>query len=271
MVLEKPIIDARELMRALDPVHGRAKREYDLLRQAELLSLGIAANGRANRTPLAGRTLYCSLNRDAISAVRRGHTETARDIRAHAQRIERDTLGPWLEAALDSWLDVSADAMDDPVDEDRPNDWVDRLVYAGQPDYEGDVAEPVWDAARDVAEVRARYDGEDTNVRLTIGRVWRIEEVFSEVRAATSLGTDSFAFFTDEVLSAGLRLGDPVVVRHEELGPGVFLTTLERAIERSRRVSRVTGQTFPRHLDDLLDSTELSRRKRSTRTLRRLA
>ena len=69
----------------------------------------------------------------------------------------------------------------------------------------------------------------------------------------------------------GLRLGDPAVIRHEELSPGILLTTLERGLERNGRLSRVTGQALPRHLDDLLDSSQLTDRSRSVRPLRRMA
>jgi hypothetical protein len=271
MVLEKPLIDKRELLRALDPIHGRGAGEYGRLRQAQLLSTGVRAE-IPQFTGSSGLTLYCSLNRDAISAVRRGHTEKARDIREHAERIEQDTIAPWLEGLSESWPLSEArelDIADD--DDDARADWINRVLFNGPATGDAEVAEPVWSAAREVAEVRSRYEEEDANVRLTIGRVWTIDEVFSEVRPEAPAIDESFPFFVDEIFTAGLRLGDPVVIRHEELARGVFLTTLERALERVTRVNRVSGQALPPHLDALLDASRLQPRRRATRPLRRLA
>jgi hypothetical protein len=217
-------------------------------------------------------TLYCSLNRDAISAIRRGRTDTARKIRAHAQRIEKETLGPWLETAYDSWA-----AFDEPQIElhegsGAHTNWIDRMLFASPAANETEVAASVWNAAREVAEIRARYKDDDFTVRLTIGRVWRIDDALSEVRPEPPSLDDSVVFGSDEVLSAGLRLGDPVVIRHEDLSPGVFLTTIERGLDSSTRTSRVTGQPLPRHLEELLDSSILpSRQQIVRRSLRRVA
>lgn len=269
MVFEKPLIDMRELRRALDPIHGRGDQEFDRLQQAQLLSTGISTGDQRQDQQL---TLYCSLNRDTISAIRRGRIDVARDIRQHAERIERETLGPWLGMAAGSWA-----ASDEPVlelEEDpvTATTWIDRMLFASGRPGETEVAEPVWNAAREVTEIRARYQEEDFNVRLTLGRVWRIDDALSEIRPELASLEESFVFQADEVLTAGLRLGDPVVIRHEELGPGIFLTTLERGLDRSARTSRVSGQPLPRHLEELLDSAALPSRNRVVRRpLRRVA
>src|ERR1700682_2296598 len=98
MVYEKPIIDKRELLRALDPVHGHGSREYDRLRRAELLSTGLKFSRVGAGGAVPAVELFCSLNRDVISALRGDRGDTARKLRAHAQRIEHDTIGPWLDA-----------------------------------------------------------------------------------------------------------------------------------------------------------------------------
>jgi hypothetical protein len=271
MVYEKPIIDKRELLRALDPVHGRGHREYDRLRRAELLSTGVRY-GRAHTSASEPSVeLFCSLNRDAISALRGGHTETAREIRAHAQRIEHDTIGPWLEAVDELNLTFTDLQPEVAATEESRGHWVDRVLFSADMGDETEIAEPIWNAAREVAEIRSRYEMEHATARLTIGRVWKIDETLSEVRSTTPSAEDSFAFFTDEIFAAGLCLGDPVVVRHEDLAPGVFLTTIERGVERERRVSRVSGQPLPPHLEKLLDSTSLSTREHLVRPLRRVA
>jgi hypothetical protein len=150
--------------------------------------------------------------------------------------------------------------------------WVDLMLFAAPTAGEVEVAEPVWSAAREVAEVRARFTEEDVNVRLSVGRVWRIDDALSEVRPEVPSVDESFVFRADEVLNAGLRLGDPVVIRHEDLGPGVFLTTIERGLDRSARTSRVSGQPLPRHLEDLLDASALQTRNQVVRrSLRRVA
>ncbi|MGA8363145.1 MAG: hypothetical protein WB709_01345 [Solirubrobacteraceae bacterium] len=271
MVFEKPIIDKRELLRALDPVHGRGGVEYDRLRRARLLSMGVTDEGADSGSAKPAIELFCSLNRDAISAVRRGHTQTARDIREHAQRIERSTIGPWLKATNALQPTPEEARLELSPEDDGRQSWIDRVFFAVDSDDDSEVAEPIWNAAQEVAEVRAHYEEEDATARLTVGRVWKIDEIFSELRALTPSVDNSFAFFSDEVFAAGLRLGDPVVIRHEELAPGIFLTTLERGVERDRRVSRISGQPLPRHLDELLDSSELAPRKRLVRPLRQIA
>jgi hypothetical protein len=271
MVFEKPIIDKRELLRALDPVHGRGDGEYERLRRARLLSRGLGDEGAESEVSKSAVKLFCSLNRDAIGAVRRGHTKTARAIRDHAQRIEHDTIAPWLQALNESQPTREETELGVPLEDDARRSWVDRVIFAAGPGGEGEVAEPIWSAAHEVAEVRAHYQDENATARLTAARVWKIGETFSEVRAQTPSPEESFAFFTDEVFTAGLRLGDPVVIRHEELGPGVFLTTLERGVERDLRVSKVSGQPLPRHLEELLDASQLASRRRLVEPLRRVA
>jgi hypothetical protein len=134
-----------------------------------------------------------------------------------------------------------------------------------------DVASPIWNAAREVAEVRAQFEDEHAAARLTIGRVWRIDERLTEVRPMTRSVEDSFVFFTEEILAADLRLGDPVAIRHEELAAGVILTTIERGVESTRRLSTLTGQSLPRHLEELLDATRLGSSNNRVRPLRRVA
>jgi hypothetical protein len=271
MVFEKPVIDKRELMRALDPIHGRGEREYERLRKADLLSVGVTANQNQASSARHGLTLFCSLNRDAVSAVRRGHPETASEIRQHAERIERETIEPWLRGALDRDLGPGRGVVELPDEGTRQQDWIDRVLFVAKRNGDPEVPEPVWNAAREVAEIRDRYQDGDAHVRLTVGRVWNIDDAITEVRPELLPSGEAFAFFTDEVLAAGLRLGDPVVVRHEELSPGIFLTTFERGLERTSRVSRVSGQPLPRHLDELLDSSELTARTSTTMPLRHLA
>lgn len=272
MVFEKPLIDTRELRRAVDPIHGRGNGELDRLQEAGFLSSGISTGDRGRQGWPQRLTLYCSLNRDAISAIRRGRTATARKIRAHAQRIEKETLGPWLETAVDSWAAFDEPGVERYEGSGAHTSWIDRMLFASPTANETEVAASVWNAAREVAEIRARYQEDDFTVRLTIGRVWRIDDALSEVRPEPPSLDDSVVFGSDEVLSAGLRLGDPVVIRHEDLSPGVFLTTIERGLDSSTRTSRVTGQPLPRHLEELLDSSILpSRHQIVRRSLRRVA
>jgi hypothetical protein len=49
MVFEKPLIDARELRRALDPIHGRGEGELDRFQDAGFLSTGISTGDRGRQ------------------------------------------------------------------------------------------------------------------------------------------------------------------------------------------------------------------------------
>jgi len=260
MVFEKPLIDTRELMRALDPVHGRDEREYRRLQQARLLSGGVTGWDPRHRSSSQRLTLYCSLNRDAISAVRRGHPDAARELRAHAERIEQDTLAPWLATIRESWAEAEVEDVELDDSGGGSVSWIDHMLFPTFRPGATEIADPVWDAAREVAEIRTRFEAESPSVRLTIGRVWRIDDALSEVRPELPSLDESFAFSADEVLEAGLRLGDPVVIRHEELAPGVLLTTLERGLDRSVRTSRLTAQPLPPNIDGILEDSALSER-----------
>jgi hypothetical protein len=268
-VFEKPIIDMRELLRAIDPVHGQGASDYESMREANLLSHGVWMGRPHDTDSTRALALYCSLNRDAVSSARRGHLDTAAEIRGHAERIEREQIQPWLEAAVGTEQALPTVIPEDVESARAWREWLDRALFGGGDNGQTKVAEPVLEAAREVAEVRSNYEGDDLNVRLTIGRVWRIEDHLTEVRPE-SLG-ESYAFPTKEVFAAGLRLGDPVVIRHEELSPGVFLTTFERGIESARRISRLSGQALPTHLGELLKSVKLRKHQPRTRPLRQLS
>lgn len=268
MVFEKPVIETHELMNALDPIHGRGQLEFESLRNAGILSIGVApANGNQNpERPV--RTLYCSLNRDAISAVRGGYSEVARELSQHAQRIERDRIGPWLKAAYEaSPGDVSEEI---PGEARAWREWLDQALFGPYVDSD-EIVGPVLDAAREIAEVRDRYAPEDPYLRIMIGRIWKIGEPFTEIRPEKTASEESVVVNTEEVFALGLRLGDPVVIRQEELQPGISLTTVERGLEPRQRISTLSGQPMPAHLETLLDSCELSPRTRLVPPLRQLA
>jgi hypothetical protein len=268
MVFEKPIIDTNELLRALDPLGTGPAREFDRLRTARVVSTGMVAPGFRSPVRSDPVRLYCALNRDAIISARHGDSATASEFRRHAERIERETLVPWLQAAAEA-PEVDLDVLS-PKGEQELGDWIDDLLFGPPTDGEARVVEPAVIAARDIAEVRAQLSESEPRASLIVGRVWAIGDVFTDVRPIDTVLEDSFAVFSEEVLSAGLRLGDPVVVRHEELAPGLSLTTVERGLEDSRRVSRITGQPLPRHLDELLDAASLGSSRQFARPLRRL-
>lgn len=268
MVVENPLMDRREFLRAVDPIWGRGEDELARLQADQVVSAGIVWRETASSRRRAAGRLFCSLNRDAVTAVRQGHADAARGIGQHARRIENETLRPWLDATSDASAEPDAG---DIVEPDRSGThWIDRVV----PRHSGDsrsLPEPLWKAANEIADVRARFGDAIGAVRLTPAHVWRIDETFAEVRPEDSLLDEPFAFFSDELLAAGLRLGDPVVVRHEQLVPGHFLTSIQRGLERPARVDRVSGQPQPRHLEGLLDSAALRPRVRQRGSLRRVA
>jgi len=267
MVLEKPIIEKRELMRALDPIHGRGEPEFERLRSAGVLSTGIApSQGPASQTGL-GAALYCSLNRDAISAARGGHVEVAHELSRHALRIERDRLAPWLEIALAE--NLPTDSEEGAVGGRAWREWLDRAFFDSAQSNE--IVAPVLDAAQDIAEIRHRYMAEDPYVRVMVGRVWRIDDRFAEIRPEQAVVEESVVVGTEEIFEVGLRLGDPVVIRQEELQAGISLTSVERGLEQRQQVSPVSGQPILAHVEELLDSSELGARTRLVPPLRQIA
>ncbi len=160
MVVEKPIIDTQEILRALDPIHGRARREFGELRQHKLLTTGVAIRSEQS-APGDAFTLYCSLNRDTISALRHGDTGRARELRQHAQRIEQDTLAPWLMEIAEGDASWSTSNVELSSRADTTRTWLDRALYAQHVDEVQDVPEPIWTAVNEVADVRRRYTDHD--------------------------------------------------------------------------------------------------------------
>lgn len=254
-------------MRALDPIHGRGEPEFERLKGAGVLSRGIAQWQGPPRQGGLGAALYCSLNRDAISAVRGGHVEVALELRRHAQRIERDRLAPWLEKALAEH--PASDPEEVAVGGRAWREWLDRAFFDSvQTD---EIVAPVLDAAQDIAEVRQRYAAEDPYVRVIVGRVWRIDDRFAEIRPERAVAEESVVVGTEEIFEVGLRLGDPVVIRQEELQVGLSLTSVERGLERRQQVSPVSGQPILAHVEELLDSSEIGARTRLVPPLRQIA
>ena len=139
MVLEKPLIETRELLRALDPVFGRGREQFELLSADAILSSGVAAPWPT--ADASDSRLFCSLNRDAVMAFRHGNAEAAQVMRAHAERIERDTIAPWIDALVG-----------EPASADDATEF-DRVFYTEASDERSEFAEPVWLAAQEIAEV----------------------------------------------------------------------------------------------------------------------
>jgi hypothetical protein len=263
VVFEKPVIDERELVRAIDPVHGHVAA-FGRLQRAGILTTGVATDDTRNRR------LYCSLNRDTVSAVRHGNNTVAQELRSEAERIEAETITPWVHALKDLGVgETSGSDIDAPTQ--LQGDWVNRLLFGAEPESDDEIAEPIWRAANEIAEVRSRYGQDDVGIGFSAGRLWRIGETFGEVRAFEAISEGSFVFLTSEILSAGLRLGDPIIVRHEQLAPGVLLTNIERGVEKVRRYNRLSGEPLPAHLEELLDASSLSSRTHDVPPLRRVA
>lgn len=267
MVLEKPIIEKKELMRALDPVHGRGGPEFERLRSAGVLSGGIAPPTGLPSKGVPVTTFFCSLNRDAISAVRGGHVEVAHELSRHAHRIEHDRLASWLGIAFAE--NPPAESGEIPVGARVWREWLDQAFFG--PSQSDQIAAPVLDAARDIAEVRQRYTAEDPYVRVMVGRVWRIDDRFAEIRPEQAATEESVVVGTEEIFELGLRLGDPVVIRQEELQAGLSLTSVERGLEPRQHVNPISGQPVPVHLEELLDTSELGVRTRLVPPLRQIA
>lgn len=254
-------------MRALDPIHGRGEPEFERLKGSGLLSTGLTPFRGSSGQASLGAALYCSLNRDAISAVRGGHAEIALELSRHAQRIERDRLAPWLEVAL-------AENSPGHTEEVAPGgrawrEWLDHAFFDSV--HSDEIVAPVLDAAKDIAEVRNRYAAEDPYVRFMAGRVWRIDDRFAEIRPDQAVAEESVVVGTEEIFELGLRLGDPVVIRQEDLQAGISLTSVERGLERRQQVSTVSGQPILAHVEALLDSSEIGARTRLVPPLRQLA
>jgi hypothetical protein len=275
MVIERPLIEKRDLINVLDPIHGHGEAEYRRLRQAHVLSPGLVVHPRDGSRLQGTVTFYCSLNRDLISAFRDGRMEAAGRIRGHAERIERDSLRPWLDEVLksDAWIDD--DRQDEtPLDtlgEGRPFEWISRALYSDDLMGREELSRYIWEAACKVSEVRARLSPDDLKTHVTLGRVWKIDDRFAQVRTGESDVSESFVFFAEEVFAAGLRLGDPVAIRHEELRAGVLLTSLERGLEAQVCPPRLSNTPLPAHLDQLLDEESLGKRIRPVQPLRRVA
>jgi hypothetical protein len=265
VVYEKPIIDERELLRAINPLHGRGRERLRRLQRSEVLTAGVPVD-QVSR----GR-LYCSLNRDALSAYRHGKMRVVHELRDEAERIEAETIAPWV-AALREYSFADEEGQPDLESSRSPrNQWMERAVFGIESIGDEAIAEPVWHAANEIAAVRARYEAHDVGTGVIAGRLWRIGDVFGEVRAFPPNADQRFDFLTDEIFSAGLRLGDPIIVRHEELAPGVLLTQIERGLEKERRHHRLSGDPLPVHLEDLLDDSPLGQRTSEVPPLRRVA
>jgi hypothetical protein len=265
MVYEKPIIDERELLRAINPLHARGRERLRRLQHSEVLTMGVAVDAAA------GTRFYCSLNRDTLSAYRHGKRSVARELREEAARIEAQTIAPWV-TALQEYSSADEKQQLDGVQASRLRDeWMERAVFGIEHGGDEAIAEPVWRAANEIAAVRARYEPHDVGAGLIAGRLWHVGEVFAEVRAFPPNADQQFAFLTEEILSAGLRLGDPIIVRHEELAPGVLLTQIERGLEQLHRHNRLSGDPLPVHLEDLLDASSLGQKTSEVPPLRRVA
>jgi hypothetical protein len=268
MVFEKPVIDKSELARALDPLHNGRDANFRSARFSPGVLAGWAPTEAGARGDLK---LFCSLNRDAVVAIRHARFDLAEELLDHANRIERETLAPWLTAANPRFLRC---IREDRQIDSRPDvdSWAEHLFFAPRGSDQIEVASIVWEAAQDVAQVRSQLGlGEDPATRVSLGRITSIGREYTDLEPEEETISDLPALFTEEVLAKGLQLGDPVVVRREKLAPGIILTTFERALEHETKVSPLTGRRVPSRLDQLLDDGAQSPRTHAVRPLRRVA
>ena len=232
---------------------------------------------RQNR--LEGSTfVFSALNREALRAVRYDDRALAEELAGEAATLERDSLDAWVREANDWYASR-------PIDDDgiiapaeglwRPGPgaarrWS-RQLLRDAADEAPELLTVLADAATAADAVRDRLSDRLGPANTTLARVWRIGDVRTELRPLDTELAEPFSFLTEEVLAAGLRLGDAVSVRHEAIAPGVVITTLDPAVDLRPRGKRLSPRPSPVHLDELLDESERPKRATSPAPLRRVA
>lgn len=278
MLLERPMIDRSDLLWTLDPRGERAVPRYRRLLREAVLTPGVVTQTRRGGRLTGSARIFCSLNRELVAAKRAERLDLLADLRAETMRIESELVREWAEA-IGEHLARSRDVDEAlPLGDGRPrisrpgDNWL-RAALRWQDEQECSAVTAVaLAAAQEVQRVRATLERRDFRpVVVTLGRVWRIGDERAEIRAVEPAVQEAFSFFTDEVFSAGLRLGDPVAVRHEAVGPGGVITTIEPALDTEGRAEHLGDPAPPAHLDGLLDESRLSVRSSEVPPLRRVA
>lgn len=277
MIYERPVLDRGDLLDVLDIIPERAEATFRWLRTRSLLSRGIRVVPRRGNRLDGSATLFSSLNWDALRAARTSDWDLAREFVGEAGHLEAEELSRWVRALRDWSSDhFEAEQVVVPTTNvwspPRASDRWGRRALGAAVEEGAEILAFVRPAAEATDAVRQRLADRLPPAPTRLCRVWRIRESRAELRPLDAGVEEAYEFFSDEVLAAGLRLGDPVSVRHDAIAPGVAITTLDPAVELGRRAkTTLTARSLPEHLGALLDEADLVTRPSEPPPIRRVA
>ncbi len=271
MVFERPLIDRGDILDALGPIRHRAELSYRWLRRNELLSRGIALRLRGDGTLQGSAIVMSALNRDVVAAVGADDLTLAKELSTRATRLE-EQLGAWIERAdlaQSHRTAINGGAGSDLWVPNRPAERWSRQALRWAHDDAPELLDELAAPAAELSKMRSEFTPHLPLAQVTLSRVWRIGRHETELRPLR--GDQPFAFLSSEVLDAGLRLGDAVAVRHEEVSPGTVITTLDPAVDVARRRESLSGRRVPGHIEALLEERPPGQRSEEPAPLRRVA
>lgn len=272
MLFERPLIDRGDLLDALGPIPQRAELSYRWLRKRGLISPGVSVRPRRAGALYGSAVVLSALNREAIAALRVNDLNSAREVSLEATRLEHE-LKDWVEAVEavrppDEQEDLAAPdtALWRP---DHPGDRWSRRMVRHLEVHAPDLLMQLSASADALSRARVRLPPQVPLAETTLSRVWRIGRDHAELRPVNE--GPNFAFLSAEVLRGGLRLGDALLVRHEEIAPGTVITTLDPAVEIAPRGSRLNDYRSVPHVGALLEEQPPKKRSEDPKPLRRVA
>jgi hypothetical protein len=213
MLTERPLLSKQEVLRALDPTGRAGDSAFRRLKRDGYLTGGLEIRprraGRINGSVVA----FCSLNRDAATAYRKGALDLSRRLARRAAKVEGGGAARRLAEVVSR--DVAAGSDEVGLD----GIYARALVADREP---ADLlARSVSDARRDLASQLDRL-----GVRFVFGTISRLHEDTAEIATAN---LDRFTLLASAFPARLRHVGGRVSVRTETLGEGVLWTVVEPA------------------------------------------
>lgn len=249
MLTERPLLSKQEVLRALDPTGRAGESAFRRLKKNGYLTGGIEIRPRRSGRINGSVVAFCSLNRDAATAYRKGALGLSRRLAKRAAKIEAGSTARRLAEV------VSRDAP--AVSDEVGLDGIYARALLADREPADLLARSIADARRDLA---GQLDG--LGVHSVFGTISHLHADTAEIAA---VNLDRFTLLASAFPAKLRHVGGRVSVRTEMLGEGALWTVVEPAW--SDEAEEIPAEdpfsdlrpSLPANLDELLESSRPAR------------
>lgn len=246
---ERPLLSKQEVLRALDPTGRAGESAFRRLKKNGYLTGGIEIRPRRSGRINGSVVAFCSLNRDAATAYRKGALDLSRRLAKRAAKIEAGGSARRLAEVVSRDMPAVSDAA-------GLDGIYARALLADR--------KPADLLARSVAQARRELAGQldGLGVHSVFGTISHLHADTAEIAA---VNLDRFTLLASVFPPRLRHVGGRVSVRTEMLGEGALWTVVEPAW--SDEAEEIPAEdpfgevrpSLPANLDELLEGARPAR------------